>query len=156
MLGKFLILEIRHPWCWIAKRYPRYTQDVEAAVILEVSDALPCKLKGLIVCYFLLIIPLCAWKKQSCYQWNLEFVEIEYFQDWPKINYGVKNVAFFFLLVIQHRWKALKLLVITLWSHVFLLIKHPVGECDIIGFLDLEILKWLVQQRRGNSSRVMV
>lgn len=45
--------------------------------------------------YFLLIIPLCTWKNQSCCQWNLEFVEIEYFQDWPKINYGVKNVAFF-------------------------------------------------------------
>lgn len=47
---------------------------------------------------------------------------------------------------MQHGCKALKLLVITLRSHVFLLIKHPVGECDIIGFLDLEILKWLVQQ----------
>lgn len=156
MLSTFLILQVRHPWCWIAKRYPRYIRDVEAGVILELSDALPCKLKGLIVRYFLLIIPLCAWKKQSCYQWNLEFVEIEYFQDWPKINYGVKNVAFF---SPSH---AAQMKSSEAFSHNTLVPCFPFNKASsrrmwhnwFLGFGDLEMAG--IQERKGNSSRVIV
>lgn len=42
--------------------------------------------------------------------------------------------------------KSSELLAVRVWPHVSLSKEHPVGECDIIGFLGLEIVKWLVQQ----------